>query len=269
MSSFEPSRIPAWLAPVCDERSVSHSTSRCVPAREPAGHLRSVPVAERPLQHGKGEAVDLDEDDARPVGVHLLARASGHALDHAQRVRVVVVDPERDLEDERGGGSDESARERPAEVVHGDGVLDRLRGDPEDRGIEDEHDEEPAQDRERQSDPGDGRDDQRVQDADDRRDAERPQDAVEAEPRQEHGRGEEPGGRERPAGQEGANAEPWATRHPGGPGTRCGNGILRSAGGELAHRSALTVNVPGARLRSSDAGAHPAARRRASSGAGP
>ena len=27
MSSFEPSRIPAWLAPVCDERSVSHSVS--------------------------------------------------------------------------------------------------------------------------------------------------------------------------------------------------------------------------------------------------
>ena len=32
MSSFEPSRMPAWLAPVCEERSVSHSTSRCVPA---------------------------------------------------------------------------------------------------------------------------------------------------------------------------------------------------------------------------------------------
>ncbi len=27
MSSFEPSRIPAWLAPVCEERSVSHSES--------------------------------------------------------------------------------------------------------------------------------------------------------------------------------------------------------------------------------------------------
>ena len=30
MSSFEPSRIPAWLAPVCEERSVSHSVSRWV-----------------------------------------------------------------------------------------------------------------------------------------------------------------------------------------------------------------------------------------------
>ena len=28
MSSLEPSRIPAWLAPVCEERSGSHSSSR-------------------------------------------------------------------------------------------------------------------------------------------------------------------------------------------------------------------------------------------------
>ena len=28
MSSLEPSRMPAWLAPVCDDRSVSHSARR-------------------------------------------------------------------------------------------------------------------------------------------------------------------------------------------------------------------------------------------------
>ncbi len=28
MSSFEPSRMPAWDAPVCDDRSVSHSANR-------------------------------------------------------------------------------------------------------------------------------------------------------------------------------------------------------------------------------------------------
>ena len=32
MSSFDPSRIPAWLAPVCEERSGSHSTSRWLPS---------------------------------------------------------------------------------------------------------------------------------------------------------------------------------------------------------------------------------------------
>ena len=36
MSSLEPSRIPAWLAPVCEERSVSHSASRCVSASQRA-----------------------------------------------------------------------------------------------------------------------------------------------------------------------------------------------------------------------------------------
>ena len=69
--------------------------------REPARHLRRVAVADRPLEHGEREAVDLDEDDAGLVGANLLARASGHPLDHAQRVRVVVVDAESDLEHER------------------------------------------------------------------------------------------------------------------------------------------------------------------------
>ena len=32
MSSFEPRRMPAWLDPVWDEKSVSHSSSRCVPS---------------------------------------------------------------------------------------------------------------------------------------------------------------------------------------------------------------------------------------------
>ena len=32
MSWFEPSRIPAWLAPVCEERSGSHSVSLCEPS---------------------------------------------------------------------------------------------------------------------------------------------------------------------------------------------------------------------------------------------
>ena len=32
MSWFEPSRIPAWLAPVCEERSGSHSISLCEPS---------------------------------------------------------------------------------------------------------------------------------------------------------------------------------------------------------------------------------------------
>ena len=37
MSSLEPSRIPAWLAPVCDERSGSHSVSVVRVRRPPSG----------------------------------------------------------------------------------------------------------------------------------------------------------------------------------------------------------------------------------------
>ena len=43
MSSFEPSRIPAWLAPVCEERSVSHSASRCVPSASQRAIVGALP----------------------------------------------------------------------------------------------------------------------------------------------------------------------------------------------------------------------------------
>ena len=43
MSSFEPSRIPAWLAPVCEERSVSHSASRCEPSASQRAMFGALP----------------------------------------------------------------------------------------------------------------------------------------------------------------------------------------------------------------------------------
>ena len=59
MSSLEPSRIPAWLAPVCDERSGSHSTSREVAVVEPARHRRRAPAAIARRSTGSREPVDL------------------------------------------------------------------------------------------------------------------------------------------------------------------------------------------------------------------
>ena len=97
MSSFEPSRIPAWLAPVCEERSVSHSASRCVPSASQRAIVGRVAVAHRALQHGQREAVDLEEDDPGHVRARPAALPPGDPLDHAQRVRVVVVRPEDDL----------------------------------------------------------------------------------------------------------------------------------------------------------------------------
>ena len=43
MSSFEPRRIPAWLAPVCEDRSVSHSASRCEPSASQRAIVGALP----------------------------------------------------------------------------------------------------------------------------------------------------------------------------------------------------------------------------------
>ena len=43
MSSFDPSRIPAWLAPVCEERSVSHSARRCVSSASQRAMVGALP----------------------------------------------------------------------------------------------------------------------------------------------------------------------------------------------------------------------------------
>ena len=125
MSSFEPSRIPAWLAPVCEERSVSHSVSRCVPSREPAGHGGRVAVPHRPPEHRKREPVDLEVDDPGNLGSGRAALAAGDSLDDAQRVRVVVVRPEDDLEHDAHGCDHERRQQRPAEVVHRERVVEQ------------------------------------------------------------------------------------------------------------------------------------------------
>ena len=67
MSSLLPSRIPAWLAPVCDDRSVSHSPGRACSATQRA-MVRRVAVTDRAPQHRQREAVDLHEQEPGYVG---------------------------------------------------------------------------------------------------------------------------------------------------------------------------------------------------------
>ena len=43
--SFDPSRMPAWLAPVWEERSVSHSVSRCEPSLAQRAMFGALPSA--------------------------------------------------------------------------------------------------------------------------------------------------------------------------------------------------------------------------------
>ena len=49
--------------------------------------------------------------------------AAGDSLDDAQRVGVVVVGPEDDLEHDAHGCDHERRQQRPAEVVHHEGVV--------------------------------------------------------------------------------------------------------------------------------------------------
>ena len=84
---------------------------------EPARHVRGVAVAHRPLQDGQREAVDLEVDDPRCVGLDPLAGALRDPLDHAQRVGVVVVRPEDDVEHDSHCRRDErDAESRPERV---------------------------------------------------------------------------------------------------------------------------------------------------------
>ena len=76
MFSFEPRRIPAWLAPVCDEVGLPLEEAVGV-VGEPARHRGSVPVPHRPLEHGLGEPVDLEEEDPRLVRLRPLPGAPG------------------------------------------------------------------------------------------------------------------------------------------------------------------------------------------------
>ena len=210
------------------------------PRREPPRHLGRVAVAERSLEHGKGQPVDLDEDDARPSGADLLTGAPRHPLDHAQRVRVVVVDAECDLERERGGRRDERSCDRPAERVDGDRAADPLGGEPENGCVEGQNDHEAAQDGQRQADPRDGGNDERIEDPDDGGERERAHDAVDAEARQEHCRGQEADRREQPADQ----APPRPSRGRGRP-----RPVSRAAWPPSAARRARPT-APPLRLRS-------------------
>ena len=192
MSSFEPSRIPAWLAPVCDERSVSHSVSDVAVLGDPARHLGRVAVAHRALQDRQREPVDLEEDDPRLVGLDLPAGAARDPLRHAQHVasrrrssgRSGRARPRRPTRRTRR----RSAHQNESTVI-ASGAMSRR--ELEHRRVEDEHEQEAEHERERQPERRDDRRQDRVQDRDQRRGDERAAPAVDRDARHDRGRDEE------------------------------------------------------------------------------
>ncbi len=142
--------------------------------RQPARHLRRVPVADGALQHRPREAVDLEVDDAGNVGHLPRARAPRDALRDAQRVDVLVVGAQEHLEHHRHGRGDQRHEQRPEEPVHLEGVVGELRRDPHHPRVEKEDEEEADGEHVRQPQRGDERRQHGVQDGDQRRRDERP-----------------------------------------------------------------------------------------------
>ena len=214
MSSLEPSRIPAWLAPVCDERSVSHSTSWCVPAasqraisgawpsrsaRWSTGNAR--PSISTKTMPGLSVRTCLPERRAirsitrseyvsslltpRAIWNTSVAAAAAKAPASAQPNESTVTESlTRPAAVQRTAASRNRTSRNPLRTVNGSRI----------RAID--------------------RNDQRVEDADDRNDAESAEHAVDAKPRQHNGRSQEARGREGPADQQAA--EP-SSRPPDDP----------------------------------------------------
>ena len=151
-----------------------------VSVAQPAREIGSVAVANRPSQHVVGEAVDLEEVDARNVEVALRAQPPRPALDGVPVPEVVVVDGEqrrdRRVHDREAEGDDHS----DAEAVDGHSRIERRDG-PHHGAVQRQHAEPQRQHGERQRHPDQERPDQRVDEADQRGGHERGLEVVDVE----------------------------------------------------------------------------------------
>ena len=187
MSSLDPSRIPAWLAPVCEDRSVSHSVRRCVSSASQRAMVGALPS--RIARRSTGSASPSISRKTIP-GTSVLgddALPTRDPLRDAERVRVVRA--------ERGPRARRSPRRRRARRAAPSRSCRRVstpsvRSSVSSRmaGVGDQDEQEAEHERERQPQRGEhGRDD-RVQRRDDRRDEQRAPEVVDADA------GQEPGG---------------------------------------------------------------------------
>ncbi len=139
---------------------------------EPARHRRRMPVPHRPLQHRQRQAVDLEEDDPRRIGHDPLARAPRDALDHAQRVDVVVVGAEESRQDHADRRRRDGDGERRPE-----GVDRQARADPRRQEqhpcVEEQHAAEAEQRGERKPQSRDERRQEGVERGDEQRNGQR------------------------------------------------------------------------------------------------
>ena len=117
----------------------------------PPRHLGCAAVAHRPPQHGQTKAVDFEEYDPGNVRDRLSTGPARDPLRHTEHVRVVIVQTEERIDDNRDGRYDECRAQRGAERVDGDGAGGNAAGQQEDRCVEREDEEQAEEEREREA----------------------------------------------------------------------------------------------------------------------
>ena len=121
MSWFEPSRMPAWLAPVCDERSVSHSTRRWLSSASQRAISGALPSRIARRSTGSDRPSISRKMMPGTVGLGRLARRARATRWTTRRVYVssslVPTITSRTIADRR---RHQRREQRPAEVVDRD-----------------------------------------------------------------------------------------------------------------------------------------------------
>ena len=214
MSSLEPSRIPAWLAPVCDDRSVSHSCEPVAVVGDPARHRRCVAVAHGAPEHGQRQPVDLEVDDAGDVGALRGAEPARDAPGHAQVVLVVVVGPGDHLQRRADGGDDQRGQQRVAEPGDAQPLRERVGDQHQQEGVHEEHQQEADGDHERQPQCGEQGRDHGVQEREAERDHAARSGLLQVDAGQDPGRGVHRRGQQRPGDEQPQQAELGPGRLP-------------------------------------------------------
>ena len=113
MKLLLPCRMPAWLAEVCEGSSAVHLSRRIVWLRTHFAMNGTRPARIWCDEDRVGEAVDLDDHDARQVG-HDAIGAPARELGHERAVvRLVLVDREDRREDRVEDREEDRAEEAP------------------------------------------------------------------------------------------------------------------------------------------------------------
>ena len=142
MSSFEPSRIPAWLAPVCEERSGSHSARACVPSATQRAMVGAFPS--RIARRSTGSASPSISRKRIP-GTSVSSAAPWRRAIRCTTLTVYVSSsfvPRITWRTTLAAAIDEGGQERPAEVVDGEAVVEPARGKLQRERVEHEHEDE-------------------------------------------------------------------------------------------------------------------------------